>query len=148
LRVVDKKVQNDNLLNLNANSINNVKNFSSTIDCTSTQLPSTSALTPSPKIKVSRIKFNNQQQQQQQQQQAQQTPSLSSSASSDSEPSVATIQQQLPSCDSISPNRMQAESGSIAELQKYQNKYLKNRRHTLAANTAINLRWAIFLYSS
>lgn len=36
---------------------------------------------------------------------------------------------------------MQAESGSIAELQKYHNKYLKNRRHTLANTAAINLRW-------
>ena len=28
--------------------------------------------------------------------------------------------------------RMQAEQGSIGELQKYHNRYLRNRRHTLA----------------
>lgn len=29
-------------------------------------------------------------------------------------------------------NRMQAEQGSIGDLQKYHNRYLRNRRHTLA----------------
>ncbi len=113
LRIVENKVQSDNLL-----SCNNAKSFSSTDSSTS----------PSPKIKVLRIKFN--------QQQAPLTLS-SSSPSSESETSVTTTIQRE---ESKSPNKMQAESGSIAELQKYQNKYLKNRRHTLAANTAINLR--------
>lgn len=31
-----------------------------------------------------------------------------------------------------SPARMQAEQGSIGDLQKYHSRYLKNRRHTLA----------------
>lgn len=31
-----------------------------------------------------------------------------------------------------SPAKMQAEQGSIGELQKYHSRYLKNRRHTLA----------------
>jgi hypothetical protein len=127
LRVVENKVQSDNLISLYANTNNNVKSFSST-DSSSSSINST-ALTPSPKITVSRIKFTQQQ-----------IPlSLSSSStSSESESSVATTIPQLE--ESKSPNKMQAESGSIAELQKYQNKYLKNRRHTLAANTAINLR--------
>lgn len=30
------------------------------------------------------------------------------------------------------PNKMQAEQGSIGDLQKYHTRYLKNRRHTLA----------------
>lgn len=34
------------------------------------------------------------------------------------------------------PPKMQAEQGSIGELQKYHGRYLKNRRHTLA-----NVRW-------
>lgn len=133
LRIVENKVQSDNLISLYANTNNNVKSFSST-DSSSSSI-NTSALTPSPKIKVSRIKFNQQQ-----------IPlSLSSSStSSESETSVTTT---IPkSEDNKSPNKMQAESGSIAELQKYQNKYLKNRRHTLAANTAINLRWVMRFY--
>lgn len=31
-----------------------------------------------------------------------------------------------------SPAKMQAEQGSIGDLQKYHSRYLKNRRHTLA----------------
>jgi hypothetical protein len=121
MRVVENKVQNDNLINLN-----NVKSFS---DCTPASASLLSALltTPSPKIKVSKVKFS--------QQQPQALPaSLSSSTSSESESTVRES-----GGDSVSPNKMQAETGTIAELQKYQNKYLKNRRHTLA-NTAINLR--------
>jgi hypothetical protein len=116
--LVRKKVQNDNLINLNAKNLSNNNEPATT---------ASSSLTPSPKIKVSRIKFN----------QPPQQLSLSSSASSDSESSVATVQN---SGESVSPNKMQAESGSIAELQKYHNKYLKNRRHTLANTAAINLR--------
>lgn len=140
--IVRKIVQTDNLINLNAGSStgnNNVKNLPSNNN-ESTTTATSSSLTPSPKIKVSRIKFT-------QQQQPQQQPlslSLSSSTSSDSESSVATIHQQQnissSSGDNVSPNKMQAESGSIAELQKYHNKYLKNRRHTLANTAAINLR--------
>lgn len=33
---------------------------------------------------------------------------------------------------SIALNRMQAEQGSIGDLQKYHNRYLRSRRHTLA----------------
>lgn len=33
---------------------------------------------------------------------------------------------------SVSIPKMQAEQGSIGELQKYHNRYLRNRRHTLA----------------
>lgn len=149
--LVRNKVQNDNLINLNAgnnnnNSSCNSKNLSSNINnesSTTTAATSSSSLTPSPKIKVSRIKFT---QQQQQPQQLPQSLSLSSSTSSESESSVATIHQQTISSssgggDNVSPNKMQAESGSIAELQKYHNKYLKNRRHTLANTAAITLRW-------
>ncbi|KAG5682864.1 hypothetical protein PVAND_012185 [Polypedilum vanderplanki] len=114
IRVVEKRVQNDNLINLN-----NVKSFTDSGQ-------SSSLLTqPSPKIKVSKVKFSQQQQQL--------PASLTSSTSSESE---ATVKE---NSESVSPNKMQAETGTIAELQKYQNKYLKNRRHTLA-NTAINLR--------
>lgn len=135
--LVINKVQNDNLINLNAGN-NNSKNLSS-----NNNEPSTAgslSLTPSPKIKVSRIKFTQQPQPPQQQL----SLSLSSSASSDSESSIATIhpQQNISSSsgENVSPNKMQAESGTIAELQKYHNKYLKNRRHTLANTAAINLR--------
>lgn len=131
ISLIDKKVQNDNLIQLNSN--NNFTNNSNTSNDIIT-------LTPSPKIKVSRIKFT-QQPQQQQQQPLLLSSSLSSSTSSDSESSVATIHQQHNissssgggASDILSPNKMtEAESGSIAELQKYHNKYLKNRRHTLA----------------
>lgn len=145
--LVRKIVQTDNLINLNAGiaSGSNVKNLSSNNNNESTTTAtasSSSSLTASPKIKVSRIKFTQQPQQTQQQTLS---LSLSSSTSSDSESSVATIHQQQnissSSGDTVSPNKMQAESGSIAELQKYHNKYLKNRRHTLANTAAINLRW-------
>lgn len=33
---------------------------------------------------------------------------------------------------SAGSNKMQAEQGSIGDLQKYHNRYLRNRRHTLA----------------
>ncbi|KAL1116747.1 hypothetical protein AAG570_005219 [Ranatra chinensis] len=36
------------------------------------------------------------------------------------------------SSDTTATGRMQAEQGSLGELQKYHNRYLKNRRHTLA----------------
>ena len=39
---------------------------------------------------------------------------------------------QQPSSGSFLVPKMQAEQGSIGELQKYHNRYLKNRRHTLA----------------
>ena len=132
ISLIDKKVQNDNLIQLNSNNnfTNNSNSFNDII-----------TLTPSPKIKVNRIKFTQQPQQQLLQQPLLLTSSLSSSTSSDSESSVATIHQQHNissssgggASDIISPNKMtEAESGSIAELQKYHNKYLKNRRHTLA----------------
>lgn len=37
-----------------------------------------------------------------------------------------------PGISSIALNKMQAEQGSIGDLQKYHNRYLRSRRHTLA----------------
>ncbi|KAL3270359.1 hypothetical protein HHI36_009407 [Cryptolaemus montrouzieri] len=54
---------------------------------------------------------------------AQKTRSTSSTTSS--EISSSTI-------SSPAPVKMQAEQGSIGDLQKYHNRYLRNRRHTLA----------------
>lgn len=129
--LVRKKVQNDNPLGSSGSATgSNVKNLSGNYDSATTT--ASTSLAPSPKITLSRIKFT------------QQPPpplslSLSSSASSDSETSVTTVHEQDCS-DQVSPSKMQAESGSIAELQKHHNKYLKNRRHTLANTAAINLR--------
>ena len=149
------KVQNDNLINFNAditksnnnnnstnstnnNNINNnpcsVKILSSTNNelSTTAQQPT---LTQSPKIKVSLVKTN--------QPSSPATFAFPTSplVSSDSDSSVvASVAQQATGGEAISPNKMQAESGSIAELQKYHNKYLKNRRHTLANTAAITLR--------
>jgi hypothetical protein len=133
------KVQNDNLINLN-NTNNNFKSENVSI-------------TPSPKIKVSRIKFTHQDRDSKQTQQKLISSSSSlSNTSSESESSIATIQQHQQTTSTgtggdssesvtnlfnsgisgqLSP-KMQAEQGSIAELQKYHNKYLRNRRHTLA----------------
>lgn len=148
--LVERKVQNDNLINLNAGSSNNhnlcnikktLTNANSNNDSLTTG--TTLSLTSSPKIKVSRIKFT--QSPQQQQQQPLPSP-LSASSSNDPESLLTTTQNQNQETSSTisgetSPSsKMQAESGSIAELQKYQNKYLKNRRHTLANTAAITLR--------
>jgi hypothetical protein len=89
-----------------------------------------SSLSPSPKIKVSRIKFS--------QPSSSSSSSLASggggdsSISSDSSAATTII---INPCD-----KMQAESGTIADLQQIQQRYLKNRRHTLANTAAINLR--------
>lgn len=121
--IVKNRVQNDNLINLNADikRSNNVsQNYNN--ELSTTALP----VTQSPKIKVSLFKSNQ---------------SIGTSlSSSDSDSSVTTIHQQT-SSDSASP-KMQAESGTLAELQKYQNIRAgagsRGRRHTLA-NAAINL---------
>lgn len=144
----NSKVQNDNLINLK--TVNNT--YSKNNNNSSNNNSNETSLTPSPKIKVSRIKFNQEKSKDKEKQQQSQ-PLISSSSSlsntsSESESSVATIHQQQNISSStsgsgiisilsgitghISPNKMQAEQGSIAELQKYHNKYLKNRRHTLA----------------
>lgn len=44
-------------------------------------------------------------------------------------PSIISTEGYLPSTGG---GRMQAEQGSIADLQKHHNRYLRNRRHTLA----------------
>lgn len=76
---------------------------------------------------------------------AQQVPLITKASASD-EASCAASHQQEPtpilstsssscnttSADAISPSKMQAEQGSIGDLHKYQSRYLKNRRHTLA----------------
>lgn len=85
----------------------------------------------SPKIKVSRIKFT--------QQPTSNEPDSSSIASVVNQ-QLLQLQQQ---------DKMQAESGTIADLQQIQQKYLKNRRHTLANTAAINLRWVhTYFFSS
>lgn len=62
--------------------------------------------------------------------------SSSASALATSHPSGSATQL-LPS------GKMQAEQGSIGDLQKYHSRYLKNRRHTLA-----NVRWVlIFIFN-
>lgn len=143
-----RKVQNENLISINeGNSCisknSNLCNVKSLLSNAYNELPKseiTSLLTPSPKIKAPRIKFNQSAQQQSQQ------PLLYShlaSISVDPESPVTIVQIQEKNSSvsgETSPNKMQAESGSIAELQKYQNKYLKNRRHTLANTAAITLR--------
>lgn len=52
--------------------------------------------------------------------------------SSPSTSSVATPSSKALKKKSRRDGRMQAEQGTLGELQKYHNRYLKNRRHTLA----------------
>lgn len=131
--LVRNKVQNDNLINLKTGCNTSYSADKKSSDDTS--LPLVGSINPSPKIKNSRGKFSQQQ-----------PPCLQSLSTSSASNETATAQQQqIISSNSgetvtVSPNKMQAESGSIAELQKYHNKYLKNRRHTLANTAAINLR--------
>lgn len=54
-------------------------------------------------------------------------PSTTSETSTSS-----TVQHSTLSSASFLMPKMQAEQGSIGELQKYHSRYLKNRRHTLA----------------
>lgn len=57
---------------------------------------------------------------------SQRTRSITSTTSSDSStPAIATA-------SAVVPTKMQAEQGSIGDLQRYHNRYLRNRRHTLA----------------
>lgn len=49
-----------------------------------------------------------------------------------SEPTTVSISSANAGVGTVSVPKMQAEQGSIGELQKYHNRYLRNRRHTLA----------------
>lgn len=57
--------------------------------------------------------------------------SKSDSVNNNSSSASTNNQQQQPSSGFLVP-KMQAEQGSIGDLQKYHSRYLKNRRHTLA----------------
>lgn len=58
---------------------------------------------------------------------SQRNRSIASTTSSDtSTPAAALI------AAAAVPTKMQAEQGSIGDLQRYHNRYLRNRRHTLA----------------
>lgn len=59
------------------------------------------------------------------------TKSIPSTTSETCPTSSGSHQSTLSSASFLLP-RMQAEQGSIGELQKYHGRYLKNRRHTLA----------------
>lgn len=60
---------------------------------------------------------------------SQRTRSITSTTSSDTSTTAAAAAASLAAAV---PTKMQAEQGSIGDLQRYHNRYLRNRRHTLA----------------
>lgn len=92
------------------------------------------SLTPSPKISINRIKIKSK---------AKSLASANSSSSSANAAAVALAAAATAAASDLessssstnissSTSKMQAEQGSIGDLQKYHSRYLKNRRHTLA----------------
>uniref|UniRef100_A0A8D8BKL4 Phosphodiesterase n=1 Tax=Culex pipiens TaxID=7175 RepID=A0A8D8BKL4_CULPI len=82
------------------------------------------SLTPSPKININRIKIK-----------SKVKSIIASTTNTNANNNTASdLESSSSSTTNVSPSasKMQAEQGSIGDLQKYHSRYLKNRRHTLA----------------
>lgn len=85
------------------------------------------SLTPSPKININRIKIKSKVK-------SIIASTTNTNANNNNNNTASDLESSSSSTTNVSPSasKMQAEQGSIGDLQKYHSRYLKNRRHTLA----------------